>query len=255
MKYSFDNNNNNDDFKNRVFLLLFITLNGISTGNLVKTGHEIINGNNSQDYIIGALLWLATTVYTAQRAFQIYKEIYKDKNNNKSQINDMKKRLIMSFVFWIPLISIAMSNMFYKWVQINNALIFVIVQVVLLIPIIILNKNYFIVGFKRLIKRTPNMDSLIAIGSTASIIYGFFAIYMISYGLIKNEFELVEIYSKDIYLESAGTILTLITLGKYLETKSKGKTSEAISKLINLAPKTVTVIKENQEIDVTFETI
>ena len=83
MKYSFDNSNNNDDFKNQVFLLLFVILNGISTGNLVKTGHEIINGNNSQEYIIGALLWLATTVYTAQRAFQIYKMIHKDNNKQK----------------------------------------------------------------------------------------------------------------------------------------------------------------------------
>ena len=79
----FDNSNNNDDFKNHVFLLLFVILNGISTGNLIKTSREIINGNNNQDYIIGALLWLGVTVYTAQRVFQIYKTIYKDNNKQK----------------------------------------------------------------------------------------------------------------------------------------------------------------------------
>jgi len=139
----------------------------------------------------------------------------KSKNNN--EIKSMKKRLIISIICLIPLMYMSMGNMFF------------VLQILLLIPIIILNRNYFLVGFKRLFKRTPNMDSLIAIGSTAAILYGFF--------------------------ESAGMILTLITLGKYLETKSKGKTSEAISKLINLAPKTATVIRENKEIEVNIDEI
>ena len=97
------------------------------------------------------------------------------------------------------------------------------------------------------------MDSLIAIGSSAATIYGIFAIYMIGYGLGHNNLELVNKYTMDIYFESAGTILTLITLGKYLETKSKSKTSDAINKLINLAPKTVTVIRQEKEIQVSIE--
>lgn len=99
------------------------------------------------------------------------------------------------------------------------------------------------------------MDSLIAIGSFAATVYGIFAIYMIGYGLGHNQPELVERYSMDIYFESAGTILTLITVGKYLETKSKGKTGDAISKLINLAPKTAIVIRNNQEVEISTEDI
>lgn len=99
------------------------------------------------------------------------------------------------------------------------------------------------------------MDSLIAIGAFAATIYGIFAIYMIGYGLGYNQISIVERYSMDIYFESSGTILTLITLGKYLETKSKSKTNDAISKLINLAPKTATVIRNEKETTVKIEEV
>ncbi|MBQ7882474.1 MAG: heavy metal translocating P-type ATPase [Treponema sp.] len=183
-------------------------------------------------------------------------------------LKSMKKRLIASFCFLIPLMYVAMHEMLHHMFGLpipnfiknlfagpENALIFAFTQVLLLIPIVILNRNYFVVGFKRLLKRTPNMDSLIALGSTASIVYGIIAIYMIGYGLGHNDLELVSRYSKDIYFESAGTILTLITFGKYLETKSKGKTSSAISKLINLAPKTATVIRNGKEFEIKTEEI
>lgn len=191
-----------------------------------------------------------------------------NKDTKDNTIKSMKKRLIVSFAFLIPLMYIAMHHMLYEWFGLpvpefinnifhgtQNALTFAFTQLLLLVPIVYMNRNYFSVGFKRLFKRTPNMDSLIAIGSTASILYGIFAIYMISYGLGHNQIDIVERYSQDLYFESAGTILTLITLGKYLETKSKGKTSEAISKLINLAPKTATVIRDNKEIEVSIENI
>ena len=141
-------------------------------------------------------------------------------SSNKDIIKSMKIRLILSICFLIPLMYFAMNHNLksIKWIQI-----------LLLIPIVIMNRNYFIVGFKRLFKMTPNMDSLIAIGSGAAIIYGFF--------------------------ESAGMILTLITIGKYLETKSKGKTSEAISKLINLVPKTATVLRDEKEIQINIDEI
>lgn len=192
------------------------------------------------------------------------------KATNKMQENlkTMKKRLIISFCFLIPLMYVAMHEMLHHMFGLpipefiknlfdgpENALTFAFTQVLLLIPIVVLNRNYFIIGFKRLLKRAPNMDSLIALGSTASIIYGFIAIYMIGHGLRHNDLELVTRYSKDIYFESAGTILTLITFGKYLETKSKGKTSEAISKLINLTPKTANVIRNGNEIEVKTEEI
>lgn len=190
------------------------------------------------------------------------------KDKNKENIKSMKKRFIISLCFLIPLMYVSMHHMLYEWFKLpvpefiknifhgtENAINYSFTQFILLLPIIYVNRNYFIVGFKRLFKGTPNMDSLIAIGASAATIYGIFAIYMIEYGLGHNKLEIVDRYIMDIYFESAGTILTLITLGKYLETKSKGKTSDAISKLINLAPKTAIVIKDGKEIETDLDKI
>lgn len=190
------------------------------------------------------------------------------KDKNKENIKSMKKRFIISLCFLIPLMYVSMHHMLYEWFKLpvpefiknifhgtENAINYSFTQFILLLPIIYVNRNYFIVGFKRLFKGTPNMDSLIAIGASAATIYGIFAIYMIGYGLGHNKLEIVDRYIMDIYFESAGTILTLITLGKYLETKSKGKTSDAISKLINLAPKTAIVIKDGKEIETDLDKI
>lgn len=195
-----------------------------------------------------------------------------DKNNKKESytrnIKSMKKKLVISICFLIPLMYLSMHHMLYEWLKIpapnvikvlfhgnENAITFVFTQFLLVIPIVYVNRNYFIIGFKRLFKREPNMDSLIAIGSMASVVYGIFAIFMIGYGLGYGNLALVEKYSKDIYFESAGTILTLITLGKYLETKSKAKTSDAIEKLINLSPDTATVIRDNKEIEISVDEV
>ncbi len=190
------------------------------------------------------------------------------KIDNNNVIESMKKRLIISICFLIPLMYLSMNHMLNKWLGLpvpqlikntfhgsENAITFTFTQFLLLLPIVYINRNYFIVGFKRLLKRTPNMDSLIAIGSSASMIYGIFAIYMMGYGLGHGKIDIVEKYSKDIYFESSGMILTLITLGKYLETKSKGKTSEAISKLVNLVPKTAIVVKDGEEKEIKLEDI
>ena len=131
-----------------------------------------------------------------------------------------------------------------------NAVTFAFSQFLLLIPIVWLNRAYFETGFRTLAHRSPNMDTLIAVGASASIVYGIFAIFRLSYGLGHGDAELVSRYSMDIYFESAGTILTLITLGKFLEAKSKGKTSEAIEKLMDLAPKTAVVERDGQEIEI-----
>lgn len=201
--------------------------------------------------------------------YEKVKEIKEEKKDlRKENIKSMKKRLIISICFLIPLMYIAMYHMLNEWFGLpvpqiiktlfhgnENGISFGFTQFLLLLPIIYVNRNYFIIGFKRLFKGTPNMDSLIAIGSTAATLYGIFAIYMIGYGLGHNQMELVERYSMDIYFESAGTILTLITVGKYLETKSKGKTSDAISELINLAPKTASVLREGGEIELSLEEI
>ncbi len=189
-------------------------------------------------------------------------------NNNEDIIKSMKKRLIISVGFLIPLMYISMNHMLNEWFGlpipqiiinlfhgIENAITFGFTQLLLLLPIVYVNRNYFITGFKRLLKGSPNMDSLIAIGSGASIIYGIVAIYTMGYGLGHGNTELVNKFLMDIYFESAGTILTLITVGKYLETKSKGKTSEAISKLMDLADKTAIVLRNEQEVEIPTEEI
>ena len=172
----------------------------------------------------------------------------------------MKLRLIISVVFLIPLMYVSMGHMIYsglglpmppftmKYLHGNaNAITYAFTQFLLLLPILFANQKYFRNGFKTLAKRSPNMDTLIAMGAAAATVYGIFAIYRIGWGLGNGDMALVEQYSHDHYFESAGTILTLITVGKYLETKSKGKTSEAITKLMNLAPKTVTVVRDGRE--------
>lgn len=178
----------------------------------------------------------------------------------EQNVKNMKKRLIVSLIFWIPLMYVSMGHMIYQWLNIpmppftmnflhgnENAITYAFTQFLLLLPILIANQKYFKNGFKTLWHRSPNMDSLIAIGAGAAILYGIFAIYRIGYAMGHGDMMVVHQYAHDLYFESAGTILTLITIGKYLETKSKGKTSEAITKLLTLAPKTVTVVRDGVE--------
>jgi len=232
-----------------------VNVNLLSNNMVVEYNDDIVSNNEIINAVIDAGYGARVSDKTEEK-----RHISKDTDKNSS-LKSMKKRLIISICFLIPLMYIAMSHMlpvpqFIKNIfhGTENSITFAITQVLLLIPIIYLNRNYFIVGFKRLFKGTPNMDSLIAIGSSSAILYGIFAIYMIGYGLGHNRLDIVQNYSMNIYFESAGTILTLITLGKYLEAKSKGKTSDAISKLINLAPKTAIVLRD-KEIEIPVEEI
>ena len=129
-----------------------------------------------------------------------------------------------------------------------NALRYAGVQLILIVPILIIYNHFFISGYKKLFKGAPNMDSLIALGATASIIYGIFAMIRMTQGLNSGDLGLVDEYRHNLYFESAGMILTLVSFGKYLESLSKKKTTNAITKLIGLAPKTARVIKNNEEV-------
>ena len=181
----------------------------------------------------------------------------------------MKWRLGISIGFLIPLMYVSMHHMLKEWFGIPvpafivntphgnaNAMNFALTQFLLLLPILYVNRKFFAVGFKMLAHRSPNMDSLIALGSGAALVYGIFAMYRISYGLGYGDMAVVEHYAHDLYFESSGTILTLITVGKYLESRSKGKTSEAITKLMNLAPKVAILVTEDgQEKEVPTESL
>ncbi|MDD3261311.1 MAG: heavy metal translocating P-type ATPase [Oscillospiraceae bacterium] len=172
----------------------------------------------------------------------------------------MKKRLIASIVFFIPLFYIAMGHMaglplppFLSGMQ--NAVTYGMVQFLLVLPIIYINRSYFVNGYRSLFQRSPNMDSLIAIGATAAVVYGIFAICRMGSGLAAGDMALAEKYHHDLYFESAGTILTLITVGKYLESRSRGQTTEAVEKLLDLKPQTAVVLRGGAEQEIPAEEV
>ena len=178
----------------------------------------------------------------------------------EKNIESMKKRTIWSFIFLIPLMYVAMGHMaglpqpsFLSGDV--NAVSFALTQLLLCVPVLYINRAYFERGFRSLIHGAPNMDTLISVGSGASLIYGIFAIYRMGYGLGTQNMELVHRYLHDLYFESAVMILALINIGKYLEVRSKGKTSEAIQKLIDLAPKTALVERNGQVLEIAAEDV
>lgn len=178
----------------------------------------------------------------------------------KLEFLGLQRRLKISALFGVPLFYISMGHMWgWPLPQLlhgpENALLFIFTQFLLVIPLIFVNFKYFDNGSKSLFRGAPNMDSLIAIGSGAAVIYGIYAIYKIGYGLGHGNLEIVKTFSMDVYFESAGMILLLITFGKFLEARAKGKTSEAISRLLDLSPKTATVVRNGQEHVVSVEEV
>ncbi|RHP08188.1 heavy metal translocating P-type ATPase [Firmicutes bacterium AF36-3BH] len=180
-----------------------------------------------------------------------------EKKDNKidNEISNMKFRLIVSLVCLVPLMYISMGHM-WGWPFLSvfhgaeNGITFALTQMLLTLPIMYVNRKYYITGFKTLFHGAPNMDSLIAIGSGAAFAYGIIAIYCIGYGLGHGDKEFAHSYMMNLYFESAAMILALITLGKFLESRAKGKTSQAIEKLIDLSPKTAVVIRDGKEVTV-----
>ena len=183
------------------------------------------------------------------------KEQEKKDNKIDNEISNMKFRLIVSLVCLVPLMYISMGHM-WGWPFLNvfhgaeNGITFALTQMLLMLPIMYVNRKYYITGFKTLFHGAPNMDSLIAIGSGAAFTYGIIAIYCIGYGLGHGDKEFAHSYMINLYFESAAMILALITLGKFLESRAKGKTSQAIEKLIDLSPKTAVVIRDGKEVTV-----
>ena len=184
----------------------------------------------------------------------------------REAIEEMRHRLVWSLVFLIPVLILSMTPMFAKFFGFgipdvlqnyfygtNNAIWLAFTEFILVLPILIINKKFFTSGFKSLAMGGPNMDSLVAVGSGAALVYGIFAIYRIGWGLGHGDAALVDLYRMNLYFESAGMIVTLITFGKWLEARSKGRTSSAIEKLMDLAPKQATVIRDGVEIVIPAE--
>jgi Cu+-exporting ATPase len=181
--------------------------------------------------------------------------IDEDKLRKQKEIRTLWIKFIVSAIFSIPLLYIAMGPMLSWWnfpipgwlEPMKYPLTYALAEILLVIPVLIAGNKFYSVGYKALWRRSPNMDSLIAIGTTAAVIYSFYSTWRISVG----DF----MYVEDLYFETAGVIITLILLGKSLEAVSKGKTSEAIKKLMGLTPKTATVIQDNREIEIPIEEV
>lgn len=190
----------------------------------------------------------------------IYVKDRKLNNDNKKEEKNKLKKLIASIILMLILMYFSMGPMIglplplifenHQYAYLNG-----LIQFIFLIPIIILNKHYFINGLKRLFKFSPNMDSLIALGSGASLVYGIFALIMIIIGIQTQNMALIERYHMELYFESAGMILTLVSLGKYFENRSKRKTTQAITKLLDLTPKMALLLKDNIEVEINVDDI
>jgi P-type Cu+ transporter len=195
---------------------------------------------------------VADAGYEAQEDVEAGNSVDEDREKKERHIKEMWRRFWISGVFTIPLLLVSMGHMLGLPLPemidpMHNPAAFAIVQLILTIPVMYLGKPFFTVGFKTLIKRHPNMDSLVALGTSAAFLYSLFATIMITLG--NHE------YAGNLYYESAAVILTLITLGKYFEALSKGKTSEAIKKLMGLAPKTATILKDGEEVVISVDEV
>ena len=171
----------------------------------------------------------------------------------------LKKRLIVSLGFWIVLMYVSMGHMmwgcplppFFN----DNHVAMGLLQLLLTVIVMVLNQKFFISGFKSLYHRSPNMDALVALGSTAAFVYSTIALFAMTDAQIKGNSDAVMSYMHEFYFESAATILTLITLGKMLESRSKGKTTDALKGLMKLSPKTATILRDGEEITVPVEQV
>lgn len=182
------------------------------------------------------------------------------KNVVEEEIQDMKRRLVSSLLSMVPLMYVSMGPMINLPLpaflsDIQNSVSYAFVQFLLVLPVAYVNRKFFTVGFRALFRRKPNMDSLIAVGAGAGLVYGVFAIFRMSYGLGAGDLNLVAQYAHDLYFESSAMILTLITLGEFLETRAKARTSDAIRKLMDLAPKTALVERDGVQEEIPVELV
>ena len=171
----------------------------------------------------------------------------------------IKKRLIASLVLLIPLMYISMGHMMFGWplpaVISDNHVAMGLVQLLITLFILVINQKFFINGIKGVINKSPNMDTLVALGAGASFIYSTCILFLMTDAVMKNNNDLVMTYMHDFYFESAAMIVTLITVGKMLEARSKGKTTDALKGLMKLAPKTAVVVRDGQEATVPIEQV
>lgn len=171
----------------------------------------------------------------------------------------LKRRLIASLCFLIPLMYFSMGHMMWNWpvpAALNgNHVAMGLIQLLFTSIVMVINQKFFISGFKSLWHRAPNMDTLVALGATASYGYSIYALFAMTDAQMRGDMAGVMAYMHEFYFESAAMILTLITVGKMLEARSKGRTTDALKSLMKLAPKTATVLREDMEVEVSIEQV
>ena len=184
----------------------------------------------------------------------------KDLPSREDPLKQMKRRILGSAVFLAVLMYFTMGHMvglpvpgWYHGTQ--NAMTAALLQLFLTVPVLYLNRSYYSRGLKALWHRAPNMDSLIAVGSGAALVYGIAVLFLMSSAMGRGDWDAVKTYSGNLYFESAAMILTLVTLGKFLETRAKGKTGDAIRQLMNLRPKTAMVLRHGEEVEIPVEQV
>lgn len=242
-------------------------INGVESAVINFSSEKLVVHHDSvlapASLIIGTIIALG---YGAELADQNNKTVASGtkkvtgKPGYQSQIDEMKLRLISSLLFTVPLVYLAMGPMVGLPIPIflageQNLLLNALTQMLLTLPVIYMCRNFYTNGFKALAKRIPNMDSLVAVGTSASFVYGLVVLFVLAYGFSYDNMDLIHHYSHELYFESTTVILVLITLGKFLETKAKGKTSQAIEKLIALVPDNARVLRNNIEVEINIDEV
>ena len=227
-----------------------VTVNLLMNNMTVDFDENTLNDDKIIQAVIGA--GYGASLPREENAPQTTAE--KTVNPADEELASMKTRLVWSIAFLVPLMYVAMGHMLHlpmpSWLHgEGNYLTNALVQLLLCVPVLFLNRKFYVVGLKALWKRSPNMDSLIAVGSGAALISGLVAVFRMSYGYGHGDLAIVERYAHNLYIESAAMILTLITVGKFLETRSKGRTGQAISRLIALTPDTAKLLKDGVEVE------
>ena len=230
------------------------------SGQMLTTFDEAVTNENEIIKAVNNIGYGIKLFDESNKSNSLKEQWQKKKDEEQKEVSNMKKRLFSSVIILAFLMYIAMGNMlglplpsFISGTE--NALLNSILQILLTIPVLIINRKFFISGFKGLIKRAANMDSLVALGSSAAFLYGVFAVIMMIKSTLNGDTEGLHHYSHQLYFESSAMILTLVTVGKFLESRSKSKTGDALGKLVELTPKTANAIRNGTEITIEAEDI
>ena len=240
-------------------------INGVSevnvnllSGSMSVSFDEALTSSETICAAVFAIGYSASAKNTSSSTSQNSSEWDKRSEQTKKAQKALLFRVVSSLFLLVPLMYLSMGHMIGLPMpsmlhDVRNAPVSALLQLFFTLAVVIINRSFFTKGIRSLLHGAPNMDTLVSVGSGAALLYGVFALFRMIYGLAANDLSLVSHYSHQLYFESAAMILALVTLGKYFEARSKSKTSDALRKLVDLAPKTANVIRDGKEITVRAE--